>query len=386
MPTQSKSIKNKLRIGYLLDDTLDKPDGVQQYVLAIGEYFRSLGNDVHYLVAETHRKDIQNVHSLGKFISVKFNGNAVRTPLPASTKEIKKLLSDLDLDVLHVQLGYSPFFGAKVIKNVSSDCRIVGTWHTFPSGKIHYLANWVLGIFIKRTLKRFSATVGVSKSTADFARKVFGTHSGVIPNAVPLDKFNIVPAKHTKKRMVFLGRFVQRKGPVHLLYALARVRELRIGLDDYEVVMAGRGPELSKSIRLAKNLGLSGIITFPGFINEDAKPALLASADITVFPSTGGEAFGISIVEAMASGASVVLGGNNAGYASILGKKPELLFNPKNIEQFALKLAHFMTINDRQSKELKSWLMTESKQYDTPVICKNLLEMYQVNYTQEYRL
>ena len=80
----SKNIKNKLCIGYLLDDTLDKPDGVQQYVLAVGEYFRAKGHDVHYLVADTHRTDIKNVHSLGRFVSLKFNGNSVRTPLPAS--------------------------------------------------------------------------------------------------------------------------------------------------------------------------------------------------------------------------------------------------------------------------------------------------------------
>ena len=81
----------------------------------------------------------------------------------------------------------------------------------------------------------------------------------------------------------------------------------------------------------------------------------------------------------MASGASVVLGGNNPGYASILGKKPELLFNPKNVEQFALKLGHFLTINDNQAKDYKTWLREESRQYDTSIVCDELLKLYTIS-------
>jgi phosphatidylinositol alpha-mannosyltransferase len=372
----SKSTISKLRIGYLLDDTLDKPDGVQQYVLAVGEYFRSLGHDVHYLVAETHRDDIKNVHSLGKFISLRFNGNSVRTPMPASNKQIKELLNELDLDVLHVQLGYSPFFGAKVIRNISNKCRLVGTWHTFPAGKMHYVANWILGLMIHPTLKRFDSTVGVSRATAEFANKVYGTGSDVIPNAVPLKKFDVVCKKGPKRRIVFLGRFVERKGPRYLIEALARLIELGVDLSDVEVVMGGKGPDLATCISRARELGLDKIISFPGFIDENEKPTLLASADITVFPSTGGEAFGISVVEAMASGASIVLGGNNPGYASILSEKPELLFNPKNIEQLALKLGHYITLRENEAEVKKRWLKEASKQYDTAVVCAELAKLY----------
>ena len=35
-----------LKIGIVLDTSLDPPDGVQQYVLAVGEWLRSQGHDV----------------------------------------------------------------------------------------------------------------------------------------------------------------------------------------------------------------------------------------------------------------------------------------------------------------------------------------------------
>mgnify|MGYP001579316930 FL=1 len=90
---------HKLRIAYLLDDTLDKPDGVQQCVITIGEYMRSIGHDVHYIVAESKRSDLQNIHPLAKFVSLKFNGNSVRTPLPVSKRRIRQHLDQLDIDL-----------------------------------------------------------------------------------------------------------------------------------------------------------------------------------------------------------------------------------------------------------------------------------------------
>ncbi len=70
---------------------------------------------------------------------------------------------------------------------------------------------------------------------------------------------------------------------------------------------------------------LRSSVKFLGFVNERDKPELLASAAIACFPSLGGESFGIVLIEAMAAGASVVLGGNNPGYTSVLGDRPESL-------------------------------------------------------------
>ena len=41
-----------LKIGFVFDDSLDKPDGVQQYMLSIGSWLTSQGHEVHYLVGK----------------------------------------------------------------------------------------------------------------------------------------------------------------------------------------------------------------------------------------------------------------------------------------------------------------------------------------------
>jgi len=45
-------------IGFVLDDSLDKTDGVQQYVITLGQWFAKHDHEVHYLVGETKRNDI----------------------------------------------------------------------------------------------------------------------------------------------------------------------------------------------------------------------------------------------------------------------------------------------------------------------------------------
>jgi phosphatidylinositol alpha-mannosyltransferase len=99
----------------------------------------------------------------------------------------------------------------------------------------------------------------------------------------------------------------------------------------------------------------------------------LASADIAVFPSTGGESFGIVLTEAMSAGAGVVLGGNNPGYASVLSDWPEALFDPDNTQEFSDKLELFLRdatlrrkIGVKQQQQVKG--------YDTNAIASRLLE------------
>lgn len=79
---------------------------------------------------------------------------------------------------------------------------------------------------------------------------------------------------------------------------------------------------ISRSKRLDKAVELHG------FVSEQEKIEYLNKADFAVFPSLGGESFGIVLIEAMAAGAGVVLAGDNPGYRSVMQDIPECLFDP----------------------------------------------------------
>jgi len=356
-------------IGLLLDDTLDRPDGVQQAVIAIGENMRSKGHEVHYVVAQTKRLDLENVHSIGDYYSIKFNGNSVRTPKPALKKNIKRLFSSVDFDVLHVQMPYSPFFTASVLKNAPGSVKKFGTFHILPYSRITSVGTRLLGLSLRRSLNSLDGVFAVSEPARIFMKRTFKVDGAVIPNPVDYQFFHsFKKQKKTKKQIVFVGRFEQRKGVKELVAAYARIDQAV--RDTTELVMCGKGPLLNEVEQISKKQGLG--IVFPGFVSDDEKAQYLANADIAVFPSLGGESFGIVLTEAMSAGAGITIGGNNPGYASVLEQWPETLFDPANTVEFANVLS---TLLDKPGK-VGAEQHEAVKQYDVKVVVESLLAQY----------
>jgi len=368
-------LTQKLKIGFVLDDGLDKPDGVQQYILSLGEYYDSLGHEVHYLVGETKRTDLKNVHSLSRNMKVIFNGNRMSMPLPTSSKKIKKLLSDEAFDVLHIQTPYSPFMGAKVISQAPERTALISTFHIAPNSGLVNTGTKLLGHWLRPSLKKIDRMLSVSSAAQDFSRETFGFGSEVVPNPVDYKKFNTaLPLKEysdNKLTILYLGRLVPRKGALILLKALAELKNVQ-GLPKYRVVMCGKGPMLTQVEAFIDENGLGEMVELAGFVSEEMKPRYYASADIAVFPSTGGESFGIVLTEAMATGKAVVLGGDNAGYRSVLGVRPELLFDTSSPSQLAILLEVYLK-NEAKRKDAIKWGKKYSEQFDTATVGTRLL-------------
>lgn len=93
-----------------------------------------------------------------------------------------------------------------------------------------------------------------------------------------------------------VGRLVGWKGLRTVIEALAGLPE-RI-----HYLVVGEGPEREALEAHAAQRGLQGRVHFAGRIAHDALPGILSQCDALVQPSIGEEAFGISVVEAMACG------------------------------------------------------------------------------------
>jgi len=360
-----------MTIGYVLDDTLNKPDGVQVAMIAIAEQMRSRGHDVHYIVTNTKRRDLKNVHSMTRSLSFKFNGNSTRTPLPASKRQIKKLLNKVQFDVLHVQMPYSPLLSARVMRLASSKTRIIGTFHILPYGISSKVGTKLLGLWLKNSKKRFDKVYAVSPPAQAFMRKSFGIDGGVLPNPVDygfFHKHSVKKGLKGKKKILFVGRFDKRKGVRQLVKAYEQLGSSV--KDKIVLIMAGRGPVRKELVQYAKKHDLN--IEFPGFVSEVKKAKLMAEADIAVFPSTGGESFGIVLIEAMSANAGVTIGGDNPGYSSVLSPWPYTLFDPNDIQKFSGHLTELIT-NDKQRLEIGLSQHEAVKQYDIKLVVDKLL-------------
>ncbi|CAN5157035.1 glycosyltransferase family 4 protein [soil metagenome] len=365
-----------MKIGFVFDDSLDKPDGIQQYMFSLAEWLTTEGHEVHYLVGQTVRTDIPNVHSLSRNIKVQFNGNRLSIPLLGSKKRIRAVLAAEKFDVLHVQVPYHPLMAGRVIAAADSSTAIFGTFHVAPYSKFVIIATRLLGLWSKPTLKKFNTMVSVSPAAAELARQTFGIETEVVPNVFDYQRFHrAMPLERyddQMKTIVFLGRLVPRKGCMLLLQAVAALKEPQ---GSFRVVVCGGGPLEGDLRAYVKSQGLESIVEFVGRVSEADKPRYFASADIAVFPSSAGESFGIVLIEAMASGKAAVLGGNNPGYRSVLGKHPDQLINVTDPAELTGRLQTLLH-HEPARVAAASWGMQESAQYDVKTVGKKLVTLY----------
>ena len=121
---------------------------------------------------------------------------------------------------------------------------------------------------------------------------------------------SISEARDARAHIVFLGRYDEpRKGLPILFEALTIMDE------SPRVTVIGGGAGWP--------VGVPANVDFVGRVRDNEKARLLASADIYVAPNTGGESFGIVLVEAMAAGCAVVASDIEA-FADVCGADDEV--------------------------------------------------------------
>lgn len=393
-----------LRVGLVIDDSLDRPDGVQQHVLTLGAWLTGQGHEVHYLSSTTVRTDLTNMHSLARNLRLKFNGNRLGIPLPAPARGIDALLGSVDFDVLHINMPYSPLLAGRVITRARTGTKVVGTFHILPWTRLTRWGTRLLGLVQRRQLRRFTRVIAVSAPAAVFAADALGVAPIVIGNPVDVARFSqardvelarvaegarVVAAageagvdsgarggtENTAApvRIVFLGRLVERKGAGELLRAVAALRTLT--QVPVEVVLGGTGPLRDELETFVSAHGLSDQVEFIGYVTEEDKAALLAGADVVALPSTGGESFGISVVEALAASRGVVLAGDNPGYRTVMEGLEDQLVDATDTPAFAALLARY--VDDAAARsDASARQVVHAGRFDVNVIGAQVLEVY----------
>jgi len=135
--------------------------------------------------------------------------------------------------------------------------------------------------------------------------KPFRDKCRVVPLGIEADRFQhpnrdavaAITTKHGGRFVFFCGRHRYYKGLEYLVHAARQIKAT--------VVIAGDGPETPRLKALAADSGAD--IAFPGPLSHDELTAYLHACAVFVFPSIArSEAFGISILEAHATGTPVV--------------------------------------------------------------------------------
>lgn len=174
----------------------------------------------------------------------------------------------------------------------------------------------------------------------------------VVPGGVDTERFTPTAGRSDHLdpdgfTFLTVRRLTPRMGHERLLEAFASVRQER---PDVELYLAGDGSMRDWLRARAAALGIEESTTFLGYVPDDDLPALYASADLFVLPTSELEGFGLATLEALSAGTPVVatpVGGTVEllqGVQSSRGMPSEMLVADTSPESLAERMLTWATL------------------------------------------
>lgn len=167
------------------------------------------------------------------------------------------------------------------------------------------------------------------------------------------------------------GRFVEKKGFVHLIHAVKILKDKGYNID---LTLGGKG-EIEHVLKMeAERLGISSIVKFPGWVNN--RKTFIDTKEIFVCPSEH-EPFGLVILEAMQYVAPIVTT-RSEGPSEILEDGVDALFaENKSPEDIADKIIKLITDPEFAMQLTANAYDKLIKNYDMRIVGARLSEVLQ---------
>jgi len=277
--------------------------GVATHVRELSKWLKDKGVDVCIITNEVRDDDNLDIEII--------KAPGPRDPLfrlnlsPTLGARLRDVLRDVDIIHSHhafARLPLSAIYVAHKLRKPS-----ILTTHTvsfFPD--LEYFWQTISYSYprYRLRLKKVNRIVAVSESAKRFIRYFTDREDIiVIPNGVDIKRFTPPREKEFGKNLLYVGRLVPKKGLHVLLYAMKRIIDRDRGV---RLRIAGKGRLLPLLKSLSRMLGIDKNVRFLGYVPDERLPDLYRSSDMLILPSITGESFGITLLEAMASGLPVV--------------------------------------------------------------------------------
>lgn len=335
-----------MHIGLVCPYSFDVPGGVQLHIRDLAEYLIGRGHKVSVLAPADEETELPAyVVSAGRAVPVRYNGSVARLAFgPIVANRVQAWLDEHDFDVLHLHEPAAP--SLSLLTLWAAEVPVVATFHSSQSRSVALRAAQPL---LQPGLDKISARIAVSESAHDTMAAHVGGTTVCIPNGVYVDRFcpgdDFVPDRGAH-RVVFLGRFGEpRKGLPVLLAALPLVLAQ---VPDAEVLVVGPGDV--RELRSSLSPQLRDAVRFLGMVSEEEKVSLLAGANAYIAPNTGGESFGIILVEAMSAGAPVIASSLDAFTAVIGDQDAGVIFPVGDHRALAAEIVRVLEDPDEQDR------------------------------------
>jgi glycosyltransferase involved in cell wall biosynthesis len=200
----------------------------------------------------------------------------------------------------------------------------------------------------------------------------------VVPNPVDLGEFaGALPRGQYRRQtgaagplVVYLGQLTPRKRVDVLVRAFAA-----LGRPEASLVIAGNDMGAAAAARAAAaEAGVAGRTHFPGLLRGVERLALLADADVVVYPSEH-EIFGLVPLEALLAGTPVVVA-DDSGCGEVIGATGGGLVVRGEVEALRSAIAHVLSAPDHWRAAAAVAARRVRSLYSPEVVCARLEELY----------
>ncbi|MBI1377125.1 MAG: glycosyltransferase [Frankiales bacterium] len=362
-----------MRVGIVCPYDWSTPGGVQFHVRDLAVALQRLGHEVSVLSPCEDESDLPDyVVSSGRPVSVSYNGSKAKVALgPVSTRRVRRWLRHGEFDVLHVQEPAAP--SISLLSLWSARGPIVATWHSSMERSRALSAAYPV---VQTALEKVSARIAVSEAARQTLVEHMGGDAVLIPNGVDCSAFG-----HAEPlpgwpgdggALFFIGRIDEpRKGLPVLLAAMPAIAAAHPGV---RLLVAGPGDDAE--LRAGLSPDVSARVEYLGLVSEEDKARAFVSADLYVAPNTGGESFGIVLLEAMASGTPVLASDLEAFRRVTAEGRAGASFaneDPADLARAAIRL-----LDDAAERErLRREGLVRVRDYDWQTVARRVVEVYE---------
>lgn len=364
-----------MRIGIVCPYSFDEPGGVQAHILDLATVFIEQGHHVEVLGPAADETELPDyVFKGGPSIPIQYNGSVARLSVgPHVRRNVREFIRRGRFDVLHIHEPNSPSYSMVALREATGP--IVATYHASAS------SSFVLKLakpFLTPMLEKVRGGIAVSEMARRWQVEQLGGDPVLIPNGVDTSVY--AAARKMSRGDTAHSEFdEQQASPTPEIVFLGRLDEPRKGLDILLEALTMVEAEVKVTVMGSGRPRNVPGVTFAGRVSDAEKAEILGRADIYVAPNTGGESFGIVLVEAMAAGCAVVASDLEAFQAvcDIAGDNPAgVVFRNGDSKDLAARLNELI-VHPEQRRALVEAGTARAAMYDWDNVAREVLAVYE---------
>lgn len=363
-----------MKVGIVCPYDWTSPGGVKAHVHDQALALQRLGHQVSVLapIDDDDYPLEPFVVDGGKPVSVPYNGSVAKVNFgPVSAARVRRWIKEGDFDVLHVHEPASPTLS--VLACWAARGPIVATWHSSQTRSRALTAAYYL---VQTAMEKISARIAVSEAARQTLVKHLGGDAVLIPNGVTCADFeDAVPLNgypRSEPTLFFIGRIDEpRKGLQVLLEAMPMILAAFPGT---QLLVAGPGDQ-KEAVEHAP-AAVRDSVRFLGLVSDADKVRAFASADLYIAPNTGGESFGIVLLEAMAAGTPVVASDLEAFARVLEDGRAGAMFRSEDAADLASTVIGLLGDASARRALTESGL-ARARQFDWGVVAREIEQVYE---------